>query len=711
MNWLDKRFPKDREDAGLKGPVQKIITRIYKVKLIGGYIVQGELDETHHEEERLCVSFDENGIKTEQELLIYKDHTSKMIYNPKGEEIESIYYEFGKKNYHSLREHDDAGRLTKYIHLDKDNNITSAGTRIFNEKGHLVRYETYDKEMKITEFCDFIVDEKGYNLESKSVKFDSTIGTWTLYTNDDYGQAIVTKNLNPDGSILSIDRKTYHYDSEGEMIGIDDYLIPKEAPPKYLEYEHDHNGNCTLKVEFHQETPASMAVRDIIYYGDSNEDTVHSDEIIKIPYNMEKIKKNEAKKESSTNTAPAPLPPLEYKELEKSETKWLAEACSAETFPAVRYYSLKNNSLPSSSSYYGQDIDVITLMSELQQEMGAKIIHSNGQFNSSWYLPDLNSYTLIFPDKRYILQAHSINASEKSNYQIPDFFNKMNSGSYSYLFIGKLLLLHPEDEYGVRDEDFEEELNSYINLCTLEKAPELPEIQMVEVSPNGEFKLKTYPVHDNFIIKNLDLHYGYGFETFHNDLMNRFKNETKGLVLFHGEAGTGKTYYIRHLLRKMSGNKKVVIYMPPNMVERLADPVFITFLLKEIGRFSLAGNFCVLLVEDAEPLLASRQTEGRVIGVSNLLNLTDGLLNDMLKLQVICTFNVKIKELDKALLRPGRLIARKEFKAMSMIDANRLAQQLGVKHHFTHEASLAEVFAMLKNKNTLTHNPSENEDI
>ena len=130
MNWLDKRFPKDREDAGLKGPVQKIITRIYKVKLIGGYIVQGELDETHHEEERLCVSFDENGIKTEQELLIYKDHTSKMIYNPKGEEIESIYYEFGKKNYHSLREHDDAGRLTKYIHLDKDNNITSAGTRI-----------------------------------------------------------------------------------------------------------------------------------------------------------------------------------------------------------------------------------------------------------------------------------------------------------------------------------------------------------------------------------------------------------------------------------------------------------------------------------------------------------------------------------------------------------------------------------------------------
>ena len=143
--------------------------------------------------------------------------------------------------------------------------------------------------------------------------------------------------------------------------------------------------------------------------------------------------------------------------------------------------------------------------------------------------------------------------------------------------------------------------------------------------------------------------------------------------------------------------------MPPNMVDYLVEPSFMTFLSQTVTSFSAAGKFCVLLIEDAEPLLASRNTGGRIQGVTNLLNMTDGLLNDMLKLQIICTFNVDLKELDAALLRPGRLIARKEFKALGEIEANLLAQSLGIKHHFTSPATLSEIYAMLKNKNTLIH--------
>jgi hypothetical protein len=83
--------------------------------------------------------------------------------------------------------------------------------------------------------------------------------------------------------------------------------------------------------------------------------------------------------------------------------------------------------------------------------------------------------------------------------------------------------------------------------------------------------------------------------------------------------------------------------------------------------------------------------------------MTDGLLNDMLKLQIICTFNVDLKRLDSALLRPGRLIARKEFKPLSELDANILAQRLGIKYHFTAPATLGEIYAMRKNQNTLVH--------
>ena len=150
--------------------------------------------------------------------------------------------------------------------------------------------------------------------------------------------------------------------------------------------------------------------------------------------------------------------------------------------------------------------------------------------------------------------------------------------------------------------------------------------------------------------------------------------------------------------------------MPPNMVDHLTDPVFMTFLSSEIREWSSEGSFCVLLIEDAEPLLAKRQEGVRIQGVTNLLNMTDGLLNDMLNLQIICTFNVDLKKLDSALLRPGRLIARKEFKPLNELDANLLAQRLGIKYHFKKPATLGEIYSYGKDMSTLIHDVEADRD-
>jgi len=71
---------------------------------------------------------------------------------------------------------------------------------------------------------------------------------------------------------------------------------------------------------------------------------------------------------------------------------------------------------------------------------------------------------------------------------------------------------------------------------------------------------------------------------------------------------------------------------------------------------------------------------------------------------------VGLRKLDSALLRPGRLIARKEFKPLGELDANILAQRLGIKHHFTSSATLGEIYAMQKNKNTLIHDVEPDKD-
>ena len=64
--------------------------------------------------------------------------------------------------------------------------------------------------------------------------------------------------------------------------------------------------------------------------------------------------------------------------------------------------------------------------------------------------------------------------------------------------------------------------------------------------------------------------------------------------------------------------------------------------------------------------------------VSDLLNIGDGFLGDHLKLHVIATTNVPIRELDPAVTRPGRLMGAREFPRLSRDAALRLAEVRGV---------------------------------
>ncbi|MGN6511721.1 MAG: hypothetical protein ACTHLD_19810 [Chitinophaga sp.] len=98
----------------------------------------------------------------------------------------------------------------------------------------------------------------------------------------------------------------------------------------------------------------------------------------------------------------------------------------------------------------------------------------------------------------------------------------------------------------------------------------------------------------------------------------------------------------------------------------------------------------VLVIEDAENVLADRaQTENS--SVSNLLNLSDGLLADCLNVQVVCTFNGVLSRIDKALLRKGRLIAQYEFKELSAPQAQRLSAHLGFDTVINRPMSIAEI--------------------
>ena len=159
--------------------------------------------------------------------------------------------------------------------------------------------------------------------------------------------------------------------------------------------------------------------------------------------------------------------------------------------------------------------------------------------------------------------------------------------------------------------------------------------------------------------------YRIDFETMYNDdffeihsrVKNALTNDNKGVVLFHGIAGSGKTNYIKWLTSQIP-NKKF-IFVPTTMIGSLTDPAFISLLI--------GNKNSVLVLEDCENYIAERTAfNSNTDVVSSILNIADGMLSDVLECQLIRTFNSDISKIDSALLRKGRLIAEYKFKELTV---------------------------------------------
>ena len=182
---------------------------------------------------------------------------------------------------------------------------------------------------------------------------------------------------------------------------------------------------------------------------------------------------------------------------------------------------------------------------------------------------------------------------------------------------------------------------------------------------------------------DLTLNYGVEFNKIHNVIVERLnKNQDKGIILLHGDPGTGKTSYIKYLTSLIK--EKDVLFIPPSMAEMLSEPTIIPFLMDHKNS--------ILIIEDAERVISDREGNGSPAGVSNILNLTDGILGDCLNIQVIATFNMKREKIDQALLRKGRLICEHKFEALSVDETNKLLNFLGKNEVVEEGMVLADIY-------------------
>jgi SpoVK/Ycf46/Vps4 family AAA+-type ATPase len=266
----------------------------------------------------------------------------------------------------------------------------------------------------------------------------------------------------------------------------------------------------------------------------------------------------------------------------------------------------------------------------------------------------------------------------------------------AYYILGNHLLLHIEaGELSILHTNEQDEIaEEFLMRCR--KFTKRDRInQDIGVVVNGHRGLRTVSLNMKKPAINFSMHYNSELQKEHINILNALKQNSKsGLHLFYGLPGTGKSTYIRYLIRN---TKKKAIFIPPRLAGNFDSP--------ELTELLINNEKSIFIIEDAEELIITRES-GRNSSISMLLNLTDGILGESLGIQVIATFNTDLHNIDKALLRKGRLLSLFEFKPLQLEKARELATGLGHdQEKVKQDMTLAELYNLSTGEQTTVLQP------
>lgn len=152
------------------------------------------------------------------------------------------------------------------------------------------------------------------------------------------------------------------------------------------------------------------------------------------------------------------------------------------------------------------------------------------------------------------------------------------------------------------------------------------------------------------------------------------------LAVLEGIPGGGKTSLIRGMMNEFGRPKFVIV--PPYLVTHLNSPSMISSLVREQAN---DPRPLVLVLEDADQCLTQRMGDN-MSNISAVLNLAEGILSDTLDIRIVATTNAERTEMDKALIRPGRLGAYLRVPPLSLQRASKILVRLCIeKKDFTEE--------------------------
>lgn len=207
----------------------------------------------------------------------------------------------------------------------------------------------------------------------------------------------------------------------------------------------------------------------------------------------------------------------------------------------------------------------------------------------------------------------------------------------------------------------------------------------VSINDKGSFVKKKLPVKE----VNIDFSTNYNSDFPKDKIQEIIERDESGLLLLYGTAGTGKTSSIRYFIKE---NPDINFYwLDSSMFRMINSTSFMEFLLD--------CQNSVFILEDCESVLKSRDSDYNDL-ITPILNISDGILGDSLHLKFICTFNTNLLNIDKALLRKGRLSLKYEYKLLSKDRVQAMFNKLNIKRTATNNMALCDIYNIEEDNGT-----------
>ena len=167
------------------------------------------------------------------------------------------------------------------------------------------------------------------------------------------------------------------------------------------------------------------------------------------------------------------------------------------------------------------------------------------------------------------------------------------------------------------------------------------------------------------------------------DYYKRFMESSSSILLLIGPPGTGKTTFIRGLLHY--SNSSAIVTYDSEILQK--DRLFARFIESENN---------VMILEDSDTFLKAR-TDGNTM-MHRFLNVGDGLVTTRGKKMIFSTNLPSTRDIDPALIRPGRCFDIVHFNPLKKNEAKILCAKLGVDLPDLGENtySIAEIFNQKK---------------